>query len=571
MPIKETLTASPVSLGEVLGNGKRYVVPAFQRDYAWGEVEWGELWADIMALNGNDGDHYLGALVLQATPERGAYLIIDGQQRLVSLSLLALAVIARIRKLADDNHEKESNHERERLLRERFVSTKDAGSLQHRPRLKLNKGGDGFFQNYLAQGKRPENVGSLKGSAAALYDGFRFFEAELLSHLGSSASGTALADFLETVVATRLQFIEIQVSNDETAFAVFETLNARGVALGPADLLKNFLFSNAAKGGDSDLEQAQLLWSDVVDVVPLAKLGSLLFHRLASVVVDLREKRVFAEVKRIVPAKQSVFDFLRDLKESAELYSALDDGDDEFWTEFSECRSHVRVLAMLGTQQARSVILPAFHLFAERPKKLERLLRHLVAINVRCSVVGSNSGPRQRAYQAAALGISEGKLRSPAAIARELASIAPSDDEFRKTFEILTVDPSGIRKKWLRHVLTELEVASGGSRIDRDGSDASIEHILPANPNQQWDAFSSDERQRLKARIGNLTLLEPALNRNLGSADFATKRVSYAQSRFLITRSIDADEWTPDTVRLRQERLAELAVNIWSVTVEEDV
>jgi uncharacterized protein with ParB-like and HNH nuclease domain len=47
MPIKETLTASPAALADVLSNGKRYLVPHFQRDYAWGETEWSELWTDI--------------------------------------------------------------------------------------------------------------------------------------------------------------------------------------------------------------------------------------------------------------------------------------------------------------------------------------------------------------------------------------------------------------------------------------------------------------------------------------------------------------------------------------------
>jgi hypothetical protein len=101
MPIRETLTAKPVSLAEVLSNGKRYSVPRFQRDYAWAESEWAELWADICDVHraAPDTNHYLGALVLQPG-ERGDSRIIDGQQRLVTLSVLALAVIKRIDELA---------------------------------------------------------------------------------------------------------------------------------------------------------------------------------------------------------------------------------------------------------------------------------------------------------------------------------------------------------------------------------------------------------------------------------------------------------------------------------------
>src|SRR5512139_3031422 len=141
MPIREALTASPATLADVLSNGKRYLVPPFQRDYAWDETEWSELWTDIQELGdpkSDLGSHYLGALVLQPTGNRGEMNIIDGQQRLVTLSLLSLAVIVRIEQMAKAGHETEDNRERARLLRERFVSTKDPASLQHRSRLRLN-------------------------------------------------------------------------------------------------------------------------------------------------------------------------------------------------------------------------------------------------------------------------------------------------------------------------------------------------------------------------------------------------------------------------------------------------
>ena len=83
------------------------------------------------------------------------------------------------------------------------------------------------------------------------------------------------------MLANRLRFIEIRVENDETAFGVFETLNARGVALSTADLVKNYLFANAARSGQNDLEQARLLWERVTRAVSPAQVASLLFHKLS--------------------------------------------------------------------------------------------------------------------------------------------------------------------------------------------------------------------------------------------------------------------------------------------------
>jgi hypothetical protein len=573
MPIREELTANPATLADILSNGKRYTVPTFQRDYAWDETEWSELWADIRELgtsSGEAGNHYLGALVLQPTRERGLMNIIDGQQRLVTLSLLSLAIILQVEQLAKTGAaDAKDNLERARLLRERFVSTKDSASLQHRSRLELNATDNAFYQTYLVQGVSPTRPAALKGSEKRLYRAFVFFDNAVRKHLGENADGPELARFLEEVIAPRLRFISITVQDDETAFAVFETLNARGVALGTADLLKNFVFAMAAKGGSSDLDQARLLWEQILRLVPMPQVASLLFHKLAATVPELREKRVFSEVKRLVPHEQSVFDFLRELRAAADVYSALDDPNDEFWVEFPEARKSVFVLDILGAHQYRPVILAAYQQLADRPEKLSRLLRNLVMISVRATVVRVNTGDVQRANQSTAIRIANGELKSPHSIARALADITPSDDEFRAQFAVLSIDPRGSRKRWLRYLMGELEAAAGGQTINFELGDVTMEHILPENPGPEWETFSPEDRLRDTTRLGNLTPLEHSLNAGLGAAGYDRKRAVYRKSKYALTRRIVAKEWTPATLRSRQEALANLAVGVWRVESRE--
>lgn len=563
MPIRETLTAKPVTLAEVLSNGKRYLVPPFQSDYAWDKDEWSELWADLLEVHRAppESNHYLGALVLQPVGERADSKIIDGQQRLVTLSILALAVIREIQKLADRGEQAEDNRERVRLLREKFVSTKDSSSLQHRSRLVLNENDNPFYQTYLLQGMIPNQAP--KGSEGRLYRAFTFFERELTALFGASPSGAALADFLENSVAVRLRFIEILVEDDETAFTVFETLNSRGIALGTADLLKNFVFATAAKGGKSDLEQAQLWWDQIVRLVPLDRISTFLFHRLSAQVQDMREKRVFAEVKKLVPGRQSVFDFLRVTKESAEIYAALDDPHSEFWSELHGARRPVQVLEILGVEQCRPVILAALPRFVDKPDKLSRLLRNLVVVSLRSVVTRVNTGDLQRAYHTVAYRIENGELKSPLAIARALSM--PSDEDFKNAFSQLALDPKGPRKKLVRYLLSELEHGFGGQRIDFDAADATVEHILPENPGAGWEAFSMEARQRDVRRLGNLTPLELPLNKVLGSAEFTRKREVYQQSRFRLTTRLQQAEWTPEAIRARQVELADVAARIWQI------
>jgi Protein of unknown function (DUF1524) len=277
----------------------------------------------------------------------------------------------------------------------------------------------------------------------------------------------------------------------------------------------------------------------------------------------MREKRVFTEVKKIVPARQHVFEFLRTAKEAAEIYSALGDPHGDFWSELPASRRHVQVLEMLGVEQCRPVILAALPRLIDKPDKLDQFLKNLVVVSLRASVTRVNTGDLQRSYHGVAFRIEQGELKSPLAIARAL--VMPSDDDFKTAFSQLALDPKGPRKRLVRYLLAELEEGFGGQRIDFDSSDATVEHILPENPASGWDTFSLEARQRDVRRLGNLTPLEPLLNKSLGSAEYSRKVEVYAQSRYLLTNQIVQAEWTPESIRARQGKMADVAVRIWRI------
>lgn len=565
MPIKETLNANPVTLGDVFSNGRRYVVPAFQRDYAWTHSEWSELWDDIVKLIRTEEDeteHYLGAIVLQLT-RNGERSVVDGQQRLVTLSILALAVIRRIEGLVADGQDEDANRTRVRLLREKFVSTQNASSLQHHPRLKLNDNDNPFYATYLVPGKTRRG---LSGSTKRLATALDFFNAKIVERFGENADGATLASFLEEVVAQRIRFIEILVEDDETAFTVFETLNARGVALGTADLLKNYLFHLASRGGRDDLNLAYLLWQQTVDRVSLDHLSKMLFHQLAGHVSNLSEKRVFSAVKSRVPSQVNVFDFLRSMQETAEVYAALDDPLSSVWHDYPEARTAVRDLKLLRMTQARPLILAAMPIFDDHPDRLAKLLRRIIAIGVRAWIARLNTGDVQRAYHSVALRVTGGECKTPRAMAAALSAIHVNDEQFHTAFTQLSLDPKGSRKRALRYVFSALEAEASGRPIDFDAGEATIEHILPVNPAEPWPEFSAEAQRRDLARLGNLSPLEYSLNRALGSKAFEAKRIAYAQSAFALTKRVaEYEVWTPEALRRHQEWMASLAVRVWSL------
>ncbi|NOU00018.1 MAG: DUF262 domain-containing protein, partial [Gallionella sp.] len=106
---------------KLIGNGLTYKIPPFQRDYSWAENEWEDLWADILATiqEGGEPAHYMGYLVLQSSDDK-VFDVIDGQQRLTTLSLIALAVLKQLKKLVDEKQNANSNQQRMDQIRQTY-------------------------------------------------------------------------------------------------------------------------------------------------------------------------------------------------------------------------------------------------------------------------------------------------------------------------------------------------------------------------------------------------------------------------------------------------------------------
>ena len=563
---RDQLRAEARTLAELFANGTRFVVPPFQRDYAWGDDQWDELWQDVVRISEGDqraSTHFLGPIVLQESPgQERELLVIDGQQRLVTLSVLALVVIHRIEALAKQKSapDNKNDQERARLLRENLVSTRDAVSLRERPRLTLNRRDDGFYATRIVQNELP-TIKPRHDGERRLYDAWHFFKRQIDSKFSADTTSEALASFL-TRIQDGLRFIEIRVEDDDTAFVVFETLNARGMALSTADLVKNYLFAKVANGGPSDLDQVRINWERVLRDVPSESVNRLLFYSLADRVENLSEKRVFTEVKQLISEPKLVFPFLEQLEESARLYAALDSPESELWTDLpGSPRDAVKLLKTLEAEQVRALLLAAWRMVA--PEDFSKLLHQLGVLLVRAQIARVNTGDTKRAFHDAAYRVTKEKLKRPAKIMRTLKDIYPSDDDFQAAFEKLSVDPQSRRKRLARYLLAAIEQQMSGVSVKDDDTKVTVEHILPVNPGGLWPDFSAEQHRQDLTRLGNLTLLEYRLNKQVGSAGFAKKAEVYAQSGYAMTRNIEGEGWSPEAIRARQKVMAEHAVQIW--------
>jgi uncharacterized protein with ParB-like and HNH nuclease domain len=163
------LNTRTTNLLELVGNGRIYRVPPYQRDY-WEIEQWEDLWNDLLGLRGKPDDrHYMGALVVEGKSDR-EFLIIDGQQRLATLSLLGLAVIAKLEQIASTGTDPEPNRERAARLRSRFIGEKDPASLIESSKLFLNETDDGFsgLSRSIASAAQPQRTDTIQPAALGL-------------------------------------------------------------------------------------------------------------------------------------------------------------------------------------------------------------------------------------------------------------------------------------------------------------------------------------------------------------------------------------------------------------------
>ena len=553
---------------QLMGNGLSYRVPMFQRDYSWGPDEWDDLWQDIVGLFGEDPEpaHYRGYLVLQSADNR-EFDIIDGQQRMTTLSLLMLAAISHLNDLAAPGDQHDPQYRRAQQLRGNYIGYLDPVSLVPRSKLILNRHNDSFYQNYLVPLEKLPQRG-LNASEHLLRRAFLWFKQRIRDRSGND--GQSVARFVDGAV-DKLFFTVITVTDELNAFKVFETLNARGVRLSVTDLLKNYLFSVVSHSGahQSEIKTLEDRWEGIVGL-----LGSESFPEFLRVFWNSRNRLVrkadlFKVIRDEIRDRAKAFELIRDMDRNARVYAALRDPQDASWSE--DERHSLAQLQMFNVRQPMALLLTAFDRFAENNRRgFIRLLRAIAAVSFRYNVICSRQSNEQEVvYNNIAVELSSRRINDVATAIARLRPVYPDDQEFRAAFTDKSLRTTSSRNnKVVRFILFRLEEQLSGQSLEFESAKYGIEHILPENPGDGWDQFDDQQQEASTYRLGNLTILATADNRDLGNTGFANKLEIYRRSNLAITRKIseEYDAWTEEKIRSRQEWMAKQATGIWRIS-----
>lgn len=553
---------------KLIGNGLTYRIPRFQRDYSWGNDHWEDLWLDILATLEMNGEpaHYMGYLVLQSADDK-TFDVIDGQQRLTTISIIVLAVLKNLQRLVETKHDAEANQRRLNQIQQTYLGYLDPVTLIARPKLTLNRNNNIYYQNYLMPlGHLPQR--NLRASEHLLRKAFEWFDKQVSVYLKTSTGdeGKRLAQLVEDI-SDRLFFTIITVTDELNAYKVFETLNARGVRLSATDLLKNYLFSVLDRGGETDHELRNLedRWEAIVGRLQSENFPDFLRVHWNSRHNFARQADLFKTIRERVANREAVFQLLRGMEEDLDTYLALSSPEASEWSQ--DDKQLVSVLKTFRVRQPFPLLLAAKRVFDAAD--FTGLLRATMVISLRYNVIGAYSTAEQeRTYNTAAERIAKGDLNGLVPTLQTMRSIYVEDKAFRATFAEKVIRTTDARNnRVVRFILCALERHLSGQDCSFTSDAFNIEHVLPQNAPDGWGDFSNEESDALVYRLGNMTLMQSGANRDAGNREYAIKREAYRQSSFAIARRIaeENEQWSPERIAARQSWMADQATSIWRI------
>ena len=548
------------SFSRIMANGKKYMVPHFQRDYSWKSEHWEELWQDIEEMRESRIQHFMGYLVFQ-TDDGKMFTVIDGQQRLTTLSIAIVAAVNALQNFIDHKIQPQENQIRIDSYKATYLGVLDAVTLRTHRKFTLNRHNDSHFHALTRQfGITAQR--NLTATNRKINKAFEFFKNRFETYQSGEEVAAMIAD-----IADGLLFTTITVQNDLNAYTVFETLNARGLHLSTPDLLKNYLLSTMASDAaysEEHFRDFEEHWAGILEQLGETEFTNFLRSYLGIQKKLVAKKDLFRTLKNDVESPNDVIPYLEDLRKHAPVYAALQDHNDNFWNEsdgaYTNIKPHLEALRTFNIKTPLSLLMAGYQRLS--PNDFIDLVGRIASVSIRYNIIGSNPTPvQEQTYNDMANKVTnEGE--SLRALTDILGLVYPDNDSFSRDFTSKTL-PSRQSSKKILFLLRKIEQQLSG---DEPPSSLTLEHILPYNPDDAWqEYFGRESVEQAIDRLGNMALLPSS--QNLGQESFAKKRAVLQQSPYKINQHIaEYDEWNMDALKDHQEWLARHARTVWKIS-----
>jgi len=569
----------------------KYEIPKYQREYVWGKREWDNLYDDIY----ENQDHFLGSMIcinrsvdsLEIRPLE----IIDGQQRLLTISILYLVIYARLmeerkRKLDDEDLLTTTVN-----LKYRLLQKSDGGKTLKVVPSYQNKNYLDYCSLLYENGLfHSENGRAPFAGNRRIYTAFRYFQSELEEE--GIEQVLALLDHLNSA-----SIVKIEVANHADAFTLFESLNNRGIPLSPMDIIKNKMLAKLEQGKVMDVGDAFDRWNRLITHIPEYR-DQERFLRQYYNAFRYREEVRFQGISKATKSKLiTIYEALieknpdktlQELVQKAEIYGRFSVSFESRNGE--EFRNHLFDLQNVGGAPGYTLLLYLLSEHGEKEDLIVKTSELLVKYFIRRNITDFPGTRDLDKIFIDAIDFCEAR-RETLNIDRikefltDRKRFAP-DERFR---EMLAGDIYD-NPEATRFVLTKIEEShfTRENKLnfwERDNNNNlvwTIEHIFPKGENipDSWvEAVADGDKEKAKLlqdqwvhKLGNLTLT--AYNQYLSTYSFEKKRdrtdtrgnyIGYKNGLFLNSDLREKENWTVEDIEQRTKKLVNLAFELFRV------
>ena len=553
------MQAQPKTIRDILHTGDQYIIPLFQRYYSWTKEHWERLRMDVWALmeNGAKPVHFLGPLVCTLPPylpgNSSAFQLIDGQQRITTLTILLAAIrdVARSRNLNDFAEE---------VTEDYLLFKRKQGSDRYKvlPRL-----GDREVLTAMIEGHDMSGF-----SESPVFEAWKYFHRHV-QHLSRKDTEQQLAKLLD-VVTTRLNLVAVLIDG-ENPYEIFDSLNSTGLPLKESDLIRNFVFmeipvAKQQEFNDQHWKEFEKMFeaNDTEEAIEMTP-----FYRDYL----MRNGKYSKEDATFVDFKNAHEDTVRkpevmigELKRYARLDLMLRR---PRTVKDATLRGVLRQVDGMEITTAYPLLLNLLDRNDRGQLSKEDLcgcLEDLVSFVLRRSICGESTRPYNKWFVESITVIHDHPRRDLQTY--WLSRRWPDDAAVRDRlpgFELYRRESTKTR------VILEALEESFGHRERVDLSTLTIEHVMPQTitnnkHGKAWKEMLGADWEKthetLLHTLGNLTLT--GYNTELSNSAFEIKKVELAKSHLDLNSYFNAlSKWDAETVRTRTAVLTERLVTLW--------
>lgn len=533
-----------------VGN-EQFIVPVYQRRYLWGKDQWMDLWNDIQNIEVGE-DHFLGSIVVinpQHNIEINQFEVVDGQQRLTTLSLLIAA-------LRDSLIQ--SGGEQEVSIGEALHGYLHCSTMFNKnlPKLIPGKLDRNDFDAIVDRKIKVMTDSNM-------YSAYHFFK-------GHFSEQNDLVELAKTIIGS-LKVVLIQVMSHKDAFRLFETLNDRGLSLSATDLIKNYILSKAARTSEDELDDIVETWDEIVELV--GQLDHLRFFRqvlLSKTDGVFSFNKLYDRYKSLVDKSDSIVDLVDELKEYAVLYNQICTAN----TKYPSVNEKLRAINAIGAATSYTLLLKLLKNHVTE-QQLVSILNLIETFALRRAICSWSTNNLDSIFNQLALNVPV-DTRCVEYVKGVLtrADYIPSDADF-----VANLKTKNFRQddqcKYILERIEDYHVNFSKEKSIANRSLVHIEHIMPKTIKSKsskkeygdWETYLGTDTALHDIhvnKIGNLTLLGSSLNISASNNPFEEKKKNYEQSSIIMTKQLaDYPKWDISTIQERTDRLADIAVEIW--------